>query len=72
LTAKVSDAVCRERGKLMAYWLFWQTMTHGTALAPANAIAEWKSEVLVAPSPQKAIAMDVDFRARIAQAVPTA
>ncbi len=52
--ASVAEAVWRVTGKLMAYWLFWQTKTIGAAQSPAKFSAAWKSGWLVAPSPRKA------------------
>src|SRR5579871_3574524 len=72
LTAIVRDAVCFSVGTLMDQWLFWQTMTHGAPHTPAKFIAAWKSAWLVAPSPQKAIAIAPVFFARMAHAAPTA
>src|SRR5215208_763846 len=68
----VAEAVCREVGTLIAQWLFWQIMTHGTLKTAAKFMALWKSGSLVAPSPMKPTVTVSSFLILAAHAAPTA
>src|SRR5215831_11231579 len=68
----VALAVCRAAGTLIAQWLFWQMITHGTRKTAAKLSPAWKSGSLVAPSPQKPTTTVLSFLIFAAHAAPTA